>query len=261
MSVSVYAEGHPLAEVPASQASNSSWAIIGALGTVSVMAGLILSQSSAPAAALYSTTGALATSRVNTASMVAPRVANTAQWAAQGATVQGASSEVLQIPRSSQDLAQSTQLPQGSSPVAVAGVAVLGTLMALVGYVLHRLVALNNRVAMAATTGTASSEDAEAPSQPERVPCPNCNKCDGSGRIMGGLAALPWPFSLWPIKVYRPCPNFKGEYQRMGQTLNDLAGGNRAPQQTASPNAGKVVKMAKKSSAMGTTQGFGKEDK
>ena len=34
----------------------------------------------------------------------------------------------------------------------------------------------------------------------ESVPCPNCDKCDGSGRIMGGLGAFPLT-SWWPIKV------------------------------------------------------------
>ena len=34
------------------------------------------------------------------------------------------------------------------------------------------------------------------------VKCPHCDRCDGSGRILGGIAVvLPW----WPIKAYRPC--------------------------------------------------------
>jgi len=32
--------------------------------------------------------------------------------------------------------------------------------------------------------------------------CSNCDLCDGSGRIAGGLAAIPL-FSFWPIKAYR----------------------------------------------------------
>lgn len=32
------------------------------------------------------------------------------------------------------------------------------------------------------------------------TPC----SCDGEGRIIGGLAAIPG-FGWWPIKAYRPC--------------------------------------------------------
>ncbi|GAX26739.1 hypothetical protein FisN_2Hh312 [Fistulifera solaris] len=64
---------------------------------------------------------------------------------------------------------------------------------------------------------------AEKPSLP--VKCPECNMCDGSGRILGGIAVvLPW----WPIKAYRPCPNFidrGGIYERSGQGLDEIAFG------------------------------------
>lgn len=57
------------------------------------------------------------------------------------------------------------------------------------------------------------------------VKCPNCDKCDGSGRILGGIPTiLPW----WPIKPYRPCPNFianGGQYSRIGQPLDEIAFG------------------------------------
>ena len=33
----------------------------------------------------------------------------------------------------------------------------------------------------------------------------NCGNCDGSGRIIGGIGAVPG-FRWWPIKAYRPCP-------------------------------------------------------
>ena len=63
-----------------------------------------------------------------------------------------------------------------------------------------------------------------APPQPT-VRCPNCDKCDGSGRILGGIPTiLPW----WPIKPYRPCPNFianGGQYTRIGQPLDEIAFG------------------------------------
>mmetsp|Transcript_219 Transcript_219/g.333 ORF Transcript_219/g.333 Transcript_219/m.333 type:complete len:125 (+) Transcript_219:144-518(+) len=67
------------------------------------------------------------------------------------------------------------------------------------------------------------SEDLTPP-KPE-VKCPNCDKCDGSGRILGGIPTiLPW----WPIKPYRPCPNFianGGQYIRSGQPLDEIAFG------------------------------------
>mmetsp|Transcript_32884 Transcript_32884/g.47588 ORF Transcript_32884/g.47588 Transcript_32884/m.47588 type:complete len:132 (-) Transcript_32884:195-590(-) len=70
-----------------------------------------------------------------------------------------------------------------------------------------------------------SVEDIEPPAP--RVPCPNCDKCDGSGRIIGGLGAIEL-FSWWPIKAYRPCPNFiesGGQYVRSGQGLDEIAFG------------------------------------
>ncbi|KAL3811651.1 hypothetical protein ACHAXA_004383 [Cyclostephanos tholiformis] len=57
------------------------------------------------------------------------------------------------------------------------------------------------------------------------VNCPNCDLCDGSGRILGGIGmVLEW----WPIKAYRPCPNFVdrgGRYVRAGQGLDEIAFG------------------------------------
>ena len=44
-------------------------------------------------------------------------------------------------------------------------------------------------------------------------------------RILGGIGVVaPW----WPIKAYRPCPNFidrGGVYQRSGQGLDEIAFG------------------------------------
>ncbi|KAL7489658.1 hypothetical protein ACHAW6_015346 [Cyclotella cf. meneghiniana] len=60
------------------------------------------------------------------------------------------------------------------------------------------------------------------------VPCPDCDLCDGSGRILGGIGTvLEW----WPIKAYRPCPNFVergGKYVRSGQGLDEIAFGRIA---------------------------------
>eukprot|EP00581_Thalassiosira_minuscula_P019676 CAMPEP_0183727194 /NCGR_PEP_ID=MMETSP0737-20130205/25082_1 /TAXON_ID=385413 /ORGANISM="Thalassiosira miniscula, Strain CCMP1093" /LENGTH=136 /DNA_ID=CAMNT_0025958767 /DNA_START=173 /DNA_END=583 /DNA_ORIENTATION=- len=57
------------------------------------------------------------------------------------------------------------------------------------------------------------------------VKCPDCDLCDGSGRILGGIGVvLDW----WPIKAYRPCPNFVergGKYVRSGQGLDEIAFG------------------------------------
>jgi hypothetical protein len=64
----------------------------------------------------------------------------------------------------------------------------------------------------------------EAPPGPP-VKCPDCDMCDGSGRILGGLGAiLPW----LPVKAYRPCPNLVergGFYSRTGQGLDEIAFG------------------------------------
>eukprot|EP00980_Cylindrotheca_fusiformis_P012726 scaffold3108_cov152-Cylindrotheca_fusiformis.AAC.17 len=70
----------------------------------------------------------------------------------------------------------------------------------------------------------------EAPNEreataPPPVKCPDCDLCDGSGRIVGGLGAvLPW----LPVKAYRPCPNLVergGSYSRSGQGLDEIAFG------------------------------------
>jgi hypothetical protein len=46
--------------------------------------------------------------------------------------------------------------------------------------------------------------------------------CDGTGRILGGIAAvLPW----FPAKVYRPCPSYLAagyQYRREGQTVDQV---------------------------------------
>eukprot|EP00245_Coleochaete_scutata_P007475 TRINITY_DN22895_c0_g1_i1.p1 TRINITY_DN22895_c0_g1~~TRINITY_DN22895_c0_g1_i1.p1 ORF type:complete len:171 (-),score=20.95 TRINITY_DN22895_c0_g1_i1:41-553(-) len=54
--------------------------------------------------------------------------------------------------------------------------------------------------------------------------------CNGEGRMMGGLGAVPG-FGWWPIKAYRPCPMFidaGGKYQRKGQSLEEVAFGRKA---------------------------------
>jgi hypothetical protein len=60
---------------------------------------------------------------------------------------------------------------------------------------------------------------------------PKCNGeylskgCDGSGKIQGGIATVPF-LQWWPIKVYRPCPAYLAAgyvYRREGQTLDQVS--------------------------------------
>mmetsp|Transcript_19820 Transcript_19820/g.25518 ORF Transcript_19820/g.25518 Transcript_19820/m.25518 type:complete len:126 (+) Transcript_19820:176-553(+) len=80
-----------------------------------------------------------------------------------------------------------------------------------------------HRLSMSEEVVEASEVQGEPPKP--QVKCPDCDMCDGSGRILGGLGALlPWV----PIKAYRPCPNFVergGRYQRSGQGLDEIAFG------------------------------------
>ena len=89
----------------------------------------------------------------------------------------------------------------------------------------------NNNSEAAASSSTAEEE--KAPPKPA-VKCPDCDLCDGSGRIEGGIGVvLKW----WPIKAYRPCPNFVdrgGFYQRSGQGLDEIAFGRDS---TFDPNS------------------------
>lgn len=52
--------------------------------------------------------------------------------------------------------------------------------------------------------------------------------CDGNGRIIGGLGAV---VKWWPIKAYRPCPEFlkaNKRYKRAGQSLDEIAFGRKS---------------------------------
>lgn len=80
-----------------------------------------------------------------------------------------------------------------------------------------------------------SSSDKANPEQNTRIEkCPGCGRaggpvsgCNGEGRIIGGLGAV---VSWWPIKAYRPCPDFlntKKKYQRAGQSLDEIAFGRK----------------------------------
>lgn len=65
-------------------------------------------------------------------------------------------------------------------------------------------------------------------------PCAGCGRkggpvagCNQDGRIIGGLGAV---LNWWPIKAYRPCPEFlkaKKKYTRAGQSLDEIAFGRK----------------------------------
>ena len=96
---------------------------------------------------------------------------------------------------------------------------------------LSRPICQNNIIKLNDASTDVSSPQSDADSSKDSskdkessLPCPSCTKCDGSGRILGGLAAFPLT-SWWPIKAYRPCPNYKGVYRRSGQSLDEIAFG------------------------------------
>jgi len=89
----------------------------------------------------------------------------------------------------------------------------------------------------AAIDGDINSVEEQEKMAIEAGPCskefPKCSGeglkqgCDGTGRIKGGMAAIPG-FGWWPIKVWRPCPAFLTagyRYQRQGQSLNEVVFG------------------------------------
>ncbi|XP_023527861.1 uncharacterized protein LOC111790947 isoform X2 [Cucurbita pepo subsp. pepo] len=87
--------------------------------------------------------------------------------------------------------------------------------------------------------------------------CKACGKeeiergCNGDGRIQGGIATVPG-FGWWPIKAYRPCPEFVasgGRYKRRGQSMDEVTSGGARTE--ASAAAGKKDSSSKKKSAKG----------
>lgn len=86
------------------------------------------------------------------------------------------------------------------------------------------------------STSTDADADADAAAAAARAENPRCRTCgratvlrgcDGNGRVTGGLGAV-LPF--WPIKAYRPCPDFVavgGKYTRKGQSLDEIAFGRK----------------------------------
>ncbi len=71
---------------------------------------------------------------------------------------------------------------------------------------------------------TPVDEESATTAATEPSSTPICSTCDGSGRILGGLAAIEL-FAWWPIKAYRPCPECASRgvrYRRSGQTLDEI---------------------------------------
>eukprot|EP00471_Norrisiella_sphaerica_P001859 CAMPEP_0184478488 /NCGR_PEP_ID=MMETSP0113_2-20130426/499_1 /TAXON_ID=91329 /ORGANISM="Norrisiella sphaerica, Strain BC52" /LENGTH=107 /DNA_ID=CAMNT_0026856297 /DNA_START=453 /DNA_END=776 /DNA_ORIENTATION=- len=91
----------------------------------------------------------------------------------------------------------------------------------------------------------AGLDDADVPPDPLANPleedmmkevkkCPGCGKiggpdwgCNGEGNQAGGLSLVfPW----WPIKVYRPCPEYLasgGTYSPAGQGVEEILFGSK----------------------------------
>lgn len=61
------------------------------------------------------------------------------------------------------------------------------------------------RVRSSQVDETKGTETVTSPSSVKREIVCACGRCDGSGRIIGGIGAVPG-FRWWPIKAYRPCP-------------------------------------------------------
>ena len=71
--------------------------------------------------------------------------------------------------------------------------------------------------------GDEARETVTSPSTVKKEVVCACGRCDGSGRIIGGIGAVPG-FRWWPIKAYRPCPGLiesgRG-YERCGDETEE----------------------------------------
>lgn len=95
----------------------------------------------------------------------------------------------------------------------------------------------NRTVAAQSSSPTENENQVQEVSMSDANTCPTCGiakdkmafGCDGSGRIMGGLAAIPG-FGWWPIKAYRPCGKAVEagvEYKRKGQGVDEVMFGRK----------------------------------
>lgn len=84
-----------------------------------------------------------------------------------------------------------------------------------------------------ASSATAETPDTK-PTASQGAACEGCGReggpatgCNGDGRIIGGLGAV---VGWWPIKAYRPCPDYlkkNKRYTRAGQSLEEIAFGRK----------------------------------
>lgn len=95
----------------------------------------------------------------------------------------------------------------------------------------------------------------DAPQPPQNV-CKTCGVdlsaapkgCDGEGRIIGGLGAVPG-FGWWPIKAYKPCSALNAAgvgYVRKGQITNDVLFGGVSLGPAGSKSLQEMKKTAQK---------------
>ena len=77
---------------------------------------------------------------------------------------------------------------------------------------------------MCSKSGSSSSSLPPKGTSPALCPfAPDCG-CDGTGKMQGGIATIGF-MSWWPIKVYRPCPEYIKAgyvYKREGQTMDQV---------------------------------------
>ena len=103
----------------------------------------------------------------------------------------------------------------------------------------HRISPLRPRAQIDQATEKPSDKKQELDMESEEpaattTVCEGCGReggiapgCDGTGRIQGGLGVV---VKWWPIKAYRPCPDYlkaKKKYQRAGQSLDEIAFGRK----------------------------------
>ncbi|XP_024995172.1 uncharacterized protein LOC112528387 [Cynara cardunculus var. scolymus] len=115
------------------------------------------------------------------------------------------------------------------------------------------------------STTVEDDEEEDTTTQSKSIPfggCKACGKpeiergCNGEGRIQGGIATVPG-FGWWPIKAYRPCPDFVatgGRYRRQGQSMDEVAGFGTVPRTTTT-----TTTAAAAAAAAAETQSSNKE--
>jgi len=93
---------------------------------------------------------------------------------------------------------------------------------------------MKNRIVVRSTD---AEQGTEGKKETQQEVCKTCGVaknemafgCDGSGRIMGGIGAVPG-FGWWPIKAYRPCGKAVDAgvtYQRKGQGVDEVMFGRK----------------------------------